>query len=331
VGTKFSALPEVLTPLSTDMVAVVDGGASKKAQIGNLPIASAQLTGVIPNARLTGVITDAEVAAGAAITWTKISKTGSSLADLTTRSAAALNSGILPVARLGNGVTTPATTTATGAQADFAPGLAGDTLVRCNNATDLTISGLAGGVDGQRVTFISIGAGNVFFKHQDTGSIAANRFTNMTTSGDSPLAAGFGSVTYIYDATSTAWRMLAHDQGARLTWTPTYTASASMTFTTVTTTAARYYLRGRILIVTFDFTGTVGGTPDVKLFATLPNGYTVPTGAFSVYDAITGGVMAIMQSRSGLTTLEFYSSPTGAANWAAGSQHLVGTIETELT
>lgn len=44
-------------------------------------------------------IVNADISASAAIAWTKISKTGSSLADLTTRSAAALSSGTLPDAR----------------------------------------------------------------------------------------------------------------------------------------------------------------------------------------------------------------------------------------
>lgn len=48
----------------------------------------------------SGVIVDADVNASAAIAWSKISKTSSSLADLATRSAGDLNSGTLPDARL---------------------------------------------------------------------------------------------------------------------------------------------------------------------------------------------------------------------------------------
>lgn|GEM_PF-1527705 len=47
-----------------------------------------------------GVIVDADVNSAAAIGWTKISKTGSSLADLATRSAGDLSSGTLLAARL---------------------------------------------------------------------------------------------------------------------------------------------------------------------------------------------------------------------------------------
>lgn len=46
------------------------------------------------------MIVDTDVSASAAIAWNKLNKTGASLADLPTRSAADLNSGTLPAARL---------------------------------------------------------------------------------------------------------------------------------------------------------------------------------------------------------------------------------------
>jgi hypothetical protein len=55
-------------------------------------------TGTIDTARLAN-IANAQIAAAAAIAWSKISKSGSSLADLATRSAADLSSGTLPDAR----------------------------------------------------------------------------------------------------------------------------------------------------------------------------------------------------------------------------------------
>ena len=54
---------------------------------------------------LTGSIVNTDISGTAAIAWTKISKTGSSLADLITRSAADLTSGILPAARLSGSYT----------------------------------------------------------------------------------------------------------------------------------------------------------------------------------------------------------------------------------
>lgn len=61
--------------------------------------ASQVTSGTLPLARLSG-ITNTEIAAGASIGWTKLDKAGSSLADLTTRSAGDLTSGSLADARL---------------------------------------------------------------------------------------------------------------------------------------------------------------------------------------------------------------------------------------
>jgi hypothetical protein len=83
------------------------------------------------------------------------------------------------------------TTTSTGSQNDFDPGLSfGDIQIRCNNATDLTLTGLKAGYNGQKITFVSIGAGNVLFSHQSGSSTAGNRFINTVTVGVTPLAAG---------------------------------------------------------------------------------------------------------------------------------------------
>jgi hypothetical protein len=68
----------------------------------NRPLAAADLADLGALAILN-TITDSEVAVGAAIAWTKISKSGSSLADLATRSASDLTTGIVATARLGTG------------------------------------------------------------------------------------------------------------------------------------------------------------------------------------------------------------------------------------
>jgi hypothetical protein len=60
--------------------------------------ASQIISGILALARISG-LTDAQIAAGAAIAWSKLSKVGSSLADLETRSAGDLASGTLPDGR----------------------------------------------------------------------------------------------------------------------------------------------------------------------------------------------------------------------------------------
>ena len=104
------------------------------------------------------------------------------------------------------------TITSTGTQNDVSFGN-GVGLLICNNATDLTITGLLAGLDGQRLVIMSIGAGHVFMSHQDAGSAAANRLINAVTSGPTPLAAGAGRCEYQYDLANTRWRLISHDQG----------------------------------------------------------------------------------------------------------------------
>lgn len=76
----------------TGTLPALDGAALTNLNASNLA------SGTVALARLAN-IADAQIAAAAAIAWTKISKTGSSLADLTTRSATDLTSGTLPDAR----------------------------------------------------------------------------------------------------------------------------------------------------------------------------------------------------------------------------------------
>src|SRR6185295_11740692 len=111
------------------------------------------------------------------------------------------------------------TTTSTGTQNNFA--ITADTrLLRCNNASLLTITGMTAGYDGQEVMITNVGAGLVSLPHQNASSTAANRFFNIATSGATSLSPASGRARYVYDATSVAWVLLEHDQGAFIT--PTY-------------------------------------------------------------------------------------------------------------
>lgn len=97
----------VLRSNGTDPSWSTDGSALTALNATNLA------SGTVPLARLSG-ITNAEIDAAAAIAWTKLSKTGSSLADLTTRSAADLSSGTLADARLSSAVSLFGTAVDTG-------------------------------------------------------------------------------------------------------------------------------------------------------------------------------------------------------------------------
>jgi hypothetical protein len=199
-------------------------------------------------------------------------------------------------------------TTSTGTQNDFAPGLIGNTVVRCNNATLLTISGLSGGYDGQRIVLVSIGAGQVDLAHQNASSSAANRFINFVTVGVTSLAPGSGTAELVYDATTARWRLAAHEQGAWITRTfaaGNYTASAG-NWTVASATRDAFYLRGRTLSFAVAASGTTSGTP-VSVKVTLPQSYSAASsdiGASYTSNAGAGSGESGYQQAS-TTTLNF--------------------------
>lgn len=170
--------------------------------------------------------------------------------------------------------TTYVTTTATGTQNDFDPGLnasGGRTVIRANNASLLTITGFAAGaaVDGQQILVQAIN-GQVDFDHTPSASAAANELINNATSANTSITAR-GYALYVYDATTAMWRLASHEQGGWITPTfaaGNYAGNGAMTWTVgagdVTTQA--YMLRGRTLTVLVTLANTtVGGTPNSQL------------------------------------------------------------------
>jgi hypothetical protein len=181
------------------------------------------------------------------------------------------------------------TTTTTGNIDDL--DFANASLIRMNNATLATIRGLKAGTAGQLVKVVSVGAGQVEFAHQNTSdATAASRLINYATLANTPLAAGVGTATYVYDGTAARWRLASHQQGAPIT-----VAFSAGNFTSPTGTWVveagdvpdfAYSLVNRDVTVTFSFIATtVTGTPAL-LKLTLPGGFV------STKLAYTGGLLA---------------------------------------
>lgn len=157
------------------------------------------------------------------------------------------------------------TTTSTGTQNDFAL-TASASLLRVNNASAITLTGLSAGADGQRLDVVSIGAGTVTISDQGGGSTAANRV--ITGLGEAlVLTAGTGVARLVYDATTARWRVTAIKAHA---WTAVAYASGNFTATGGGTfvvdsgdqVAFRYLKVGRVCMLnvvlnTFSITGTV--------------------------------------------------------------------------
>jgi len=190
------------------------------------------------------------------------------------------------------------TTTSTGTQNDFAL-TTGATLLRCNNASLLTITGMSAGVDGQRVTIESVGAGQVNFTHQDTGSSAANRQINFATSAATPLAPGSGNAVYQYDGTTQRWRLVTHNQGAWISQAYSgsdFTAAGSMTWTVDSgdLSVFKYWLKDTTLLVSVNIgVSTLGGTASAQVNIKVPGGFSFATGssgrAFATYNESASG------------------------------------------
>lgn len=171
-----------------------------------------------------------------------------------------------------------ATITSTGTQNNVSYSECG--VLRCNNASDLTITGFAAGVAGQVLAVFSVGAGNVYLVPNSGSSSVGNKLANFIGTGNTPLAAGAGSAVYQYDATAAVWRLRNHEQGAPIAEAfaaGKFTANGAMTWTVASgdVDTYNYYIRGNQLFFTISLsTTTVGGVVDTELRVQVPGGYT---------------------------------------------------------
>ena len=117
-----------------------------EGSVGNPELAANSVTG---DKVMDGTLSDVDVSSTAAISWSKVSKTGSSLSDLETRSASDLSSGTLSNSRLaighGNGI-----------DADSVDGIQGASIVQASR----TVNGHPLSAD-VTVTKADVGLGNV--------------------------------------------------------------------------------------------------------------------------------------------------------------------------
>lgn len=219
---------------------------------------------------------------------------------------------------------TVVSTTSTGAQNDFSPGLVRRTVLRCNNATLLTISGFSGGTDGDQLRIVSVGAGQVDLVHQAT-STAANQLLNTVTTGNTSLAPGTGSAEYVYDGTTTRWRLIGHEQGNWITRTfaaGNYTATSG-TWTVASATRDAFYVKGRTLYFAARVSGTTSATP-AQVNITLPNSYSWVGGVLAAgvvenngSGTQTGGLINLSTTTLGMQLLAGGSFGTGTVAIAA--------------
>jgi len=115
---------------------------------------------------------------------------------------------------------------------------------------------------------------------------------------------GFDDVADLIDAVEGRF-------GAWTDYTPTLSASGSMTWTTSSTIHfARYCERHNIVHLIFDIASTTGGTVSNKLYFTAPGGHTIPARTHvGIVKPVTldNVVYVLTVSNTGLITIEINS------------------------
>lgn len=282
----------------------------------------------------TTTVTCTTINASGTVTGNLFSGSG---ASLTTLPANQLSSGTVPTARLGSGspdattflrgdqswapTWTSITSSSTGTQNDFAPGLVGNTILYCTNASLMTITGFAGGVNGQYLWVISASTGQVDLSSTDSGSGTSNQMVLWATSGKTSLAPGVGTALLVYRSASSKWILLAHEQGEFLEYGPTSTITG---WASRTNTNIRYYLRGRHLSVFVNLQGTSNAT---TISFTMP--YTVASGMDAAIQIADSGSTAttpgMLQWASG-NTINAFKDWGGVNPWTnSGSKTIIGS------
>lgn len=240
--------------------------------------------------------------------------------------------------------TATVTTTSTGAQNNFDPSstiAAGyqHVIIYCNNASQLTISGFAAGVfDGQIVTLVVQNA-QVNTQHQNAGSTASGRVINVATTAETPMSTD-GHMKYVYDTTTARWRLVSHEQGAWIVYTPVWANTGTANTQGNAVMSGRYRLSGRLMTFTIIFTfGSTSASGSLVFTFTLPGTATTAgqvAGTASVVDASAGGAYAGVITLTTTTVFSIYNTnaiSTGIGNtvpmvWASGdSVQASGTYE----
>jgi hypothetical protein len=223
------------------------------------------------------------------------------------------------------------TSSVTGAQNNFAPGIGADTLISWSGASDATFTGFASGAAGKKITFLNTGTKVAYFSHQSGSSSAGNKLRNTTTSVVTPVSTrGYA----IWEHDGTDWRLIAHEQGAWIdvafsatdyaadvsTWT---VALADLVFN-------QYRIDGRTLTWTVGVAATSSvGAGNVALTVLLPNGMTTSAiaSAHPVKPAYAYNAGTLLQDALvAISNATHIVAHRGGAGFTAGSMALYYTI-----
>lgn len=223
--------------------------------------------------------------------------------------------------------TTNLTSTATGTQNNWAPGIGYATQIIWSGASDLTVTGFDSGASGGRITFKNTGTKIAYFAHQSGSSSAGNKLRNSITSGNTPVAP-LGSIQFVYDGAD--WQMVQHCQGSAITIpyvAGDFTGSSLMTWTVGSgdVLTDNYYVNGNQITMSMALASTsVGGTLNTDLQRLIPNGWTAKDtlvgGTCRVSDNGSAGEAGVcVVAASGTKVLFRRSFAVTPVNWSAAT------------
>lgn len=239
--------------------------------------------------------------------------------------------GNLALGLLSNGTFTSLDSTATGAQNNWAPGFDGNTFVTWHGASDLTVTGLAGGAAGLVRVFKNTGSAIAWFAHSSASSLAAARLQNLITSAATPVAPK-GWIVYQHDGTD--YKLVGHEQGDFIT--PAYNAAdfvgvSGMVWTVAAgdVTQYKFKVEGRTCTLIWSLENTsVSGTLSNQVRIAIPNGMTCPAltlllGGCTLYDnSNTVSEIALIQIVAGGAVLQVIRIGGGTFSASTNLTHL---------
>ena len=146
------------------------------------------------------------------------------------------------------------------------------TVVSSDNGNTILLDSSGGAFTVDLSAALALGNGfNVKFKKIDSSTNSITIDPNASETIDGKLTLGlngqYGDLSLVCDGTN--FHSLSYDS-RWISWTPTYTTSGSMTWTSITTEHARYKIVNDVVFFEIFVHGTTGGTQSNELRFTLP-------------------------------------------------------------
>lgn len=217
------------------------------------------------------------------------------------------------------------------------PGKTKDTYVQIQASAPMSITGIAGGAIGDRLTLFNPSAFPIFLLHGNGGSSAHNEFYNIAQSAPTPLGTN-GSATYVHNGAT--WVLTQHEQGGWIREAfnaANYTTNNGATWTLQSTDEFErsYRLAGRTLYVDMVIlNSSVSAGSPTALHTVIPGGFQVTRYSqmsLGILDNGTSLIGFMIVSLGAPTLIEFFHT-NSATPWVAStnSTQVAGTAAFEV-